>query len=241
MHACQAEKAERFVALHGRAGAFVIPNPWDAGTARILGVLGFEALTTTSTGLAFTLGRPDGAGVVTRNKRSPMPRRSSMRRIYPSRPISRMATATHRTWRQRRSVSPARWLGWSAGPSKTRRAIPSGRFTISSMPSSHGCCGRIGPRLPFPFVLVGRAENFLHGRLDLDDTIRRLQAYEAVGADVMYAPGLTNAEHIRTVCAAVTKPVNALMGLKGVSLSVAELAALGVRRISVGSALVARR
>jgi 2-methylisocitrate lyase-like PEP mutase family enzyme len=91
--------------------------------------------------------------------------------------------------------------------------------------------------LPFSFMLVGRAENFLHGRPDLDDTIRRLQAFEAAGADVLYAPGLTRAEEIRAVCAAVRKPVNVLMGRKGASFSVAELAALGVRRISVGSAM----
>ena len=91
--------------------------------------------------------------------------------------------------------------------------------------------------LPFPFVLVGRAENFLHGRPDLDDTIRRLQAFEAVGADALYAPGLTRAEDIRTVCASVRRPVNVVMGLKSAAFSVAELAALGVRRISVGSAL----
>ena len=91
--------------------------------------------------------------------------------------------------------------------------------------------------LPFPFVLVGRAENFLHGRTNLDDTIRRLQAFEAVGADALYAPGLTKPEDIRAVCAAVSKPVNVLMGLKGAKCSVAELAGLGVRRISVGSAL----
>jgi len=91
--------------------------------------------------------------------------------------------------------------------------------------------------LPFPFVVVGRAENFLHGRPDLDDTIRRLQAFEAVGAEALYAPGLTDAADIRAVCAAVTGPVNVLMGSKGAPYSVAELAALGVRRISVGSAL----
>ncbi len=91
--------------------------------------------------------------------------------------------------------------------------------------------------LPFPFVLVGRAENFLHGRPDLDDTIRRLQAFEAVGANALFAPGLTRAADIRTVCAAVGKPVNVVMGLRSLSLSVAELSALGVRRISVGSAL----
>ena len=91
--------------------------------------------------------------------------------------------------------------------------------------------------LPYPFVLVGRAENFLHGRPDLDDTIRRLQAFEAAGADALYAPGLTRAEDIRTVCQSVKRPVNVVMGLKGGSFSVAQLAALGVRRISVGSAL----
>ena len=91
--------------------------------------------------------------------------------------------------------------------------------------------------LPFPFMFVARAENFLHGKLDLDDTIRRLQAFEAAGADVLYAPGLTKAEHIRAVCASVKKPVNVIMGLKGATFSVADLAALGVKRISVGSAL----
>ncbi|HEY8795098.1 MAG TPA: isocitrate lyase/phosphoenolpyruvate mutase family protein, partial [Gemmatimonadaceae bacterium] len=91
--------------------------------------------------------------------------------------------------------------------------------------------------LPFPFMFVARAENFLHGKLDLDDTIRRLQAFEAAGADVLYAPGLTKAEHIRAVCASVSKPVNVIMGLKGAAFSVADLAALGVKRISVGSAL----
>jgi 2-methylisocitrate lyase-like PEP mutase family enzyme len=91
--------------------------------------------------------------------------------------------------------------------------------------------------LPFPFALVGRAENFLHGRPELDDTLRRLQAFEAAGADVLYAPGLTRADEIRTVCKTLRKPVNVVMGLKGASFSVAELAALGVRRISVGSAL----
>src|SRR6266545_3108341 len=162
MRASQAAKAERFQALHARPGAFVIPNPWDAGTARILERLGFE----------------DATG-------------------DPQRPIYDFQHAVERV----------------AAAAAAARA------------------------LPFPFVLVGRAENFLHGRPDLDDTIRRLQAFEVVGADALYAPGLTKAEDIRTVCASVTKPVNVVMGLKGAKLSVAELAALGVRRISVGSAL----
>ena len=156
MPVTQAEKGAHFRALHERPGAFVIPNPWDAGTARILTALGFEALTTTSAGLAFTLGRRDGAA--TRDE----------------------------TLANAKAIADATDLPVAA---------------------------------------------------DLDDTIRRLQAFEAAGADALYAPALTRAEDIRTVCASVSRPVNVVMGLKGASLSVAELAALGVRRISVGSAL----
>ena len=234
----QSEKAKRFQALHARPGAFVIPNPWDAGTARILASLGFEALTTTSAGLAFVLGRQDGAGVVSRDEAlanagaivtaTDLPVAADLENGYGDMP--EMVAETIRL-----AGEVAGLVGGSIEDSTgdPRRPI----YDLQHAVERVAAAVEAARSLPFPFVLVGRAENFLHGRADLDDTIRRLQAFEAVGADALYAPGLTRAEDIRTVCAAVSKPVNVVMGLKGASFSVDELAALGVRRISVGSAL----
>jgi 2-methylisocitrate lyase-like PEP mutase family enzyme len=236
--ASQAEKAQRFQALHARPGAFVIPNPWDAGTARILASLGFEALTTTSAGLAFALGRQDGAGVVTRAEAlanakaivdaTDLPVAADLENGYGDAPEAAAETI-------RLAGEAAGLVGGSIedATGDPRHPIYDFQHAVERLAAAAEAAGA----LPFPFVLVGRAENFLHGRPDLDDTIRRLQAFEAAGADALFAPGLTKAEDIRTVCAAVTKPVNAVMGLKSASFSVAELAALGVRRISVGSAL----
>jgi len=238
MYASQAEKAERFRALHARPGAFVIPNPWDAGTARILASLGCEALTTTSAGLAFTLGRRDGAGDVTRDEAltnakaivdaTDIPVAADLENGYGHTPEAAAETI-------RLAGDVAGLVGGSIEDTTgdPRRPIYDFQHAVERVAAAV----ESARALPFPFVLVGRAENFLHGRPDLDDTIRRLQAFEAVGADVLFAPGLTKAEDIRAVCAAVSKPVNVVMGLKSVSFSVAELAALGVRRISVGSAL----
>jgi 2-methylisocitrate lyase-like PEP mutase family enzyme len=238
MGSSQADKAERFRALHARPGAFIIPNPWDAGTARILAALGFEALTTTSAGLAFTLGRPDGAGVVTRAdalanakaivEATELPVAADLENGYGHSPEAAAETI-------RQAGEEAGLVGGSIedATGDPQRPIYDFQHAVERVAAA----AEAARALPFPFVLVGRAENFVHGRPDLDDTIRRLQAFEAAGADALYAPGLTRAEDIRTVCATVGKPVNVLMGLKGVSFSVAELAALGVRRISVGSAL----
>ena len=234
----QSQKAERFAALHARPGAFVIPNPWDAGTARILAGLGFEALTTTSAGLAFTLGRRDGAGVVSREETlanakaiadaTELPVAADLENGYGDAPAAAAETI-------RLAGETAGLVGGSIedATGNPRRPIYDFRHAVERVAAAV----EAAHALPFPFMLVGRAENFLHGRPDLDDTIRRLQAFEAVGADVLYAPGLTTAEDIRTVCASVTRPVNVVMGLKGARLSVAELASLGVKRISVGSAL----
>ena len=234
----QAERAKRFRALHARPGAFVIPNPWDAGTARILASLGFEALTTTSAGLAFTLGRRDGAGVVTREEAlanakaivdaTDLPVAADLENGYGHLPEAAAETI-------RLAGEVAGLVGGSIedATGDPRRPIYDFQHAVERVAAAAAAARA----LPFPFVLVGRAENFLHGRPDLDDTIRRLQAFEAVGANALFAPGLTRAEDIRTVCAAVSKPVNVVMGLKSVSFSVAALAALGVRRISVGSAL----
>lgn len=238
MRASQVEKAERFQALHARSGAFVIPNPWDAGTARILTGLGFEALTTTSAGLAFTLGRRDGFGAITRDETlanakaivdaTDLPVAADLENGFGHTPQTAAETI-------RLAGEVAGLVGGSIEDSSgdPRRPIYDFQHAVERLAAA----AEAARALAFPFVLVGRAENFLHGRPDLDDTIRRLQAFEAVGADALYAPGLTRPEDIRTLCAAVSRPVNVVMGLKTASLSVADLAALGVRRISLGSAL----
>jgi 2-methylisocitrate lyase-like PEP mutase family enzyme len=236
MRATQAEKAERFQTLHARPGAFVIPNPWDAGSARILTSLGFEALTTTSAGLAFTLGRRDGA--VTRDETlanakaiveaTHLPVAADLENGFGHTPEAAATTI-------RLAGEVAGLVGGSIEDATGDPLRPI--YELQHAVERVAAAAEAARALPFAFVLVGRAENFLHGRPDLDDTIRRLQAFEAVGADALYAPGLTKAEDIRNVCAAVRKPVNVLMGLKSGSLSVAELATLGVRRISLGSAL----
>lgn len=235
MTVSQAKKAERFRALHEGPGAFVIPNPWDAGTARILEQLGFPALTTTSAGLAFTLGRRDAR--VSRDE----------------------ALANARAIVEATSLPVAADLENGYGPSpeaaaETIRLAGGVGLVGGSIEDSSGdpkqpiydfahaveritAAVEAARSLPFPFMLVARAENFLHGRPRLDDTIRRLQAFESAGADVLFAPGLTRAEDIRRVCSAVSKPVNVIMGLQGAVFSVAELAEMGVRRISVGSSL----
>ena len=239
----QTEKGERFRALHARAGAFVIPNPWDAGSARLLAAMGFECLTTTSAGLAFSLGKRDGAGEVTRDETlanaksiadaTDLPVAADLENGFGDAPEAAAETI-------RLAGQVAGLVGGSIEDSTgdPRRPI----YDLQHAVERVAAAAEAAHALPFPFVLVGRAENYLHGRPDLDDTIRRLQAFEAAGADALYAPGLTRAEDIGTICESVGKPVNVLVGLGGggarkVTLSVAELEALGVRRISLGSAM----
>ncbi len=238
MRLSQAERANRFQALHNRPGAFVIPNPWDAGTARILASLGFEALTTTSAGLAFALGRRDGDGSVTRDEAlanakaivdaTDVPVAADLENGYGDAPEA--ASETIRLAGEVAGLVGASIEDTTGDP---RKPI----YDFDHAVERVAAAAEAAHALPFAFMFVARAENFLHGRRDLDDTIRRLQAFEAAGADVLYAPGLTTAEEIRTVCSSVGKPVNVVMGLKNAPFSVSELAALGVRRISVGSAL----
>jgi 2-methylisocitrate lyase-like PEP mutase family enzyme len=203
-----------------------------------LTALGFEALTTTSAGLAFALGRRDGAGAISRDETlanakaivdaTHLPVAADLENGFGHTPQAAAETI-------RLAGEMAGLVGGSIedATGDLRRPIYDFQHAVERVTAAV----EAARALPFPFVLVGRAENFLHGRPDLDDTIRRLQAFEAAGADALYAPGLTRPEQIRTVCAAVSKPVNVVMGLKSGSLSVAELAALGVRRISLGSAL----
>ena len=236
MRATQASKAKTFQALHARAGAFIIPNPWDAGTARILTRLGFEALTTTSAGLAFVLGRRDGDGSVTRDDAlanakaivdaTDLPVAADLENGYGHAPEDAAETI--------RLAASVGLVGASIEDATGDDTNPI--YELAHAVERVAAAAEAAHALPFPFMFVARAENFLHGKPDLDDTIRRLQAFEAAGADVLYAPGLTQADHIRELCASVKKPVNVLMGAKG-NFSLSDLAALGAKRISVGSAL----
>jgi 2-methylisocitrate lyase-like PEP mutase family enzyme len=232
----QAEKAAAFQALHQRGQIFVIANPWDAGTARILTGLGFEALSTTSAGLAFTLGRRDGTASVTRDEAlanakaivaaTHLPVAADLENGYGHAPEAAAETI--------RLAAEAGLVGGSIEDATGDPANPI--YDFDHAVERVTAAAAAARTLPFSFMFVARAENYLHGRRDLDDTIRRLQAYEKAGAEVLYAPGITDPEEIRTVCASVHKPVNVPMGMKGAPpLTVQELGALGVRRVSIGS------
>lgn len=235
MRRTQLQKAERFRQLHAQPGAFVIPNPWHAGSARILAALEFEALTTTSAGLAFTLGRRDGSATraeTLANARAivdatDLPVAADLENGFGDSPQDAAETI-------RLAGETAGLVGGSIEDASRdpRKPIYDFQHAVDRVAAAV----EAARALPFPFTLVARAENFLHGRPDLDDTIRRLQAYEAAGADVLYAPGITTREHIRTVCASVKKPVNVLVSASA-PYSVAELAELGVKRISLGAAM----
>ena len=234
----QAAKGKRFLELHHRPGAFIIPNPWDAGTARILESIGFEALTTTSAGLAYSLGKRDGIGAVTRDETianakaiadaTSLPVAADLENGFGDSPEDAAETI-------RLAGEFAGLVGGSIEDATGHAGRPI--YDFAHAVERIAAAVEAARALGFPFVLVGRAENYLHGRPDLDDTIRRLQAFEAAGADALYAPGLTREEDIRAVCISVGKPVNVVMGLRSGSFSVSELAAMGVRRISVGSSL----
>jgi 2-methylisocitrate lyase-like PEP mutase family enzyme len=227
------EKAQAFQALHRRAGAFVIPNPWDAGTARLLEMLGFEALATTSAGFAYTLGRRDGA--ITRDDAlaharsivaaSELPVSADLENCFGDDPRTVAETI--------RLAAGTGLVGGSVEDASgdPRRPI----YDFAQAVERVAAAVEAARSLPFPFTLTARTENFLHGRADLDDTLRRLQAFDKAGADVLYAPGLPSLDAIKTVCGSVSKPVNVLAASR--PFSVAELAAAGVRRISLGSAL----
>ena len=233
----QAEKAAAFRALHQRKEPFVIGNPWDAGTARILTSLGFAALSTTSAGLAFTLGHRDGTASVSRDQAlanakaiadaTHLPVAADLENGYGHTPDEAAETI-------RLASETAGLVGGSIEDATSDPNHPI--YDFQHAVERIAAAATAARALPFPFMLVARAENYLHGRPDLDDTIRRLQAFEAAGAEVLYAPGITSPDDIRTVCSSVTKPVNVLMGMKGAPpLSLKQLGELGVRRVSLGS------
>jgi 2-methylisocitrate lyase-like PEP mutase family enzyme len=230
----QKAKALLFRSLHERPGAFVIPNPWDAGTAILLAGLGFEALATTSAGLAFALGRRD-AGGITRDEAianvraiaqaTSLPVSADLENCYADDPKTAAQTLV--------LAAEAGAVGGSIEDATGDASRPIYDFAHSV--ERVAAAVEAVKALPFSFVFTARAENFLYGKSDLDDTIRRLLAYEKAGADVLYAPGLPSFEAIKEVCSALTKPVNAIAGVRH-TLTVAELAAAGAKRISVGSA-----
>lgn len=231
----QIEKARSFRALHERDGAFIIPNPWDIGTARLLAQLGFEALATTSAGFAFSLGRRDNTidrdemmvHVAAIASATELPVSADLENGFGDDPETVAQTI--------RLAAAAGLVGGSIEDATGRSDDPI--YAHAHAVERVRAAAEAARALPFPFTLTARAENHLVGRPNLGDTIKRLQAYQEAGADVLYAPGLTSREEIAAVVASVDRPVNVVMGLQGVGLDLATLSALGVKRVSVGSAL----
>lgn len=231
----QAARAQAFAALHAREGAFIIPNPWDTGTARLLATMGFEALATTSAGHAFFAGRPDNtisrddtiAHAATIASATALPVSADLENGFGDDPESVAETI--------RIAAAAGVVGGSIEDASGRTNGEPYEIALAAE-RIRAAAGAVRG-LPFRFMLTARAENFLVGRPDLSDTIKRLQAYQEAGADVLYAPGLQSADDIATVVRSVDRPVNVVMGLAGAQLSLATLSALGVKRISIGSAL----
>lgn len=231
----QAEKCRAFAELHQRPGIFIIPNPWDVGSARLLTHLGFEALATSSAGYAFSIGKPDNAV-----GREAMLDHAAAVAATTDLPVS--IDLENGFGDSPELVAETIQLAVATGAAggsiedATQRSdnpIYERELAIERIQAA----AEVIRNLPFPFLLTARCENYLVGRPDLKDTIERLQMYQEAGADVLYAPGLTTKDEIATVVSSVDRPVNVLMALKGVELSVAELSAIGVKRISVGSAL----
>ncbi|SHQ97382.1 isocitrate lyase/PEP mutase family protein [Mycobacteroides abscessus] len=231
----QHERAVAFAALH-QSGTFVVPNPWDVGTARILTAYGFPALATTSAGLAFALGRRDGANLIGQAETlanaaqiaaaTHLPVSADLENGGPT--IGDIAMTI-------REAAASGLVGGSIEDATGRPDAPI--FPLAEAVDRITAAAHTTHDLPFPFTLTARAENFLCGRPDLTDTITRLNAYAEAGADVVYAPGLPDAQAVRTVCAAVDRPVNLLATGFVLNHSVGEIAEWGVRRISLGSAM----
>jgi 2-methylisocitrate lyase-like PEP mutase family enzyme len=231
----QAEKATAFQALHERDGAFIIPNPYDVGTARLLQHLGFGALATTSAGCAFALGQRDYT--LTREQvlghaaeivaATDLPVSADLEGGFGNDPETVAETF--------RLAATTGLAGGSIEDATNRSDDPIYEHELAAE-RVHAAAEAV-KALPFPFMLTARCENYLVGRTDIKDTIKRLQAYQEAGANVLYAPGLRTKEDITAVVISVDRPVNVLIGLQGVHFTLAELSAIGVKRVSVGSAL----
>lgn len=229
----QADKARAFKALHDGPGLFVIPNPWDGASAKILAAQGFKALTTTSAGLAFVLGKPDGG--VTREQSL-----WNAKLIVDSVELPVAADLEngfgHTPEDAAETVRQAAAVGLVGGSIEDATGDPASPiYDFNQSVERVAAAAEAANKLDFPFQFVARAEGFLHGQPDLDQVIRRLQAFEKAGADVLFAPGLPNIDAIRTVLKSVSKPLNVVRS--GPGPTIAELAAAGVRRVSVGGGL----
>ena len=234
----QAEKARSFRALHERPGIFIMPNPWDAGTAKLLASLGFEALATTSLGFASSRGCLDGTRALSREDllancreiaaATDLPVSADLENGYAHDPEEAAAII--------RLAAEAGVVGGSIEDATGDPANPIYDFDFAV--ARVAAAVRAARALPFPFTLTARAENYWHGRPDLDDTIKRLRAFADVGADVLFAPGMRDLDTIRRLVAAVPRPVNIVMGLADPEITVPQLAEAGVKRISVGGALL---
>jgi 2-methylisocitrate lyase-like PEP mutase family enzyme len=229
------EKAQRFAALHNGPRTFVIPNPWDAGSAIALATLGFQALATSSAAAAMVLGRKDGqlsrdeaiAHARAIVQATDLPVSADLENGFGHTPADAALT-----------IRLAGEIGLMGGSIEDASGDPSKPiYDFAHSVERVTAAAEAARALPVPFILVARTENFVRGINDLDDTIRRLQAFEQAGADVLFAPGLPSIDAVRMVCAAVKKPVNFMAGIKTKSFSVAELEAAGVRRISLATSL----
>ncbi len=228
----QLDKAKTFASLHAGPETFVIPNPWDIGTTQILTGMGFKALATTSAGYAFSRGYTDG--IIGRDEMlahaaeivaaTHLPISADLEDCYGN--IPEEAAETIR-------LAAGTGLVGASIEDCTDGAIIDFNLAVEKVEAAAAAA----QAQDFPFALTARSENFIRGNPDLDDTIRRLQAFEAAGADVLYAPGLPSLEAIRTICQSVGRPVNVVMGLTGGTMSTAQLADAGVRRISLGGVL----
>ena len=235
MPVSQSDKAARFRALHEAPGAFVIPNPWDAGSARVLAGLGFQALATSSGAEAGTLGRRDGK--VTRAEAlahcraiveaTDLPVSADLEKCFADAPAEAAETI--------RLAASVGLVGGSIEDATGNTHTP--LFHLPVAPARGAAAVATARGLGFPFTLTARTESFLRGNPNLDDVIRRLQAFERVGADVLMAPGLPDLAAVRAICAAVKKPVNFMVGIKGKSFTAAELTAAGVKRNSLATSL----
>ena len=231
----QKDKAARFRALHEAPGAFVIPNPWDAGSARVLTALGFQALATSSGAQAGTLGRRDGKvardealahcrGIV---EATDLPVSADLEKCFADAPAEAAETI--------RLAASVGLVGGSIEDATGDKQKP--LYDIEAATERVAAAVAAARSLSFPFTLTARTESFLRGNPNLDDVIKRLQSFERAGADVLMAPGLPDLAAVRAVCAAVAKPVNFMVGIPGKSFTVAELTAAGVKRISLATSL----
>jgi len=235
MSVTQEEKAARFRALHDGPGTFVIPNPWDVGSARILAGLGFPALATSSAASASVLGRKDGS--LTREESlahahsivqaTDLPVSADLEKGFGDSPEIVAETI--------RLAAEVGLVGCTIEDATRDPVHP--LYDLALATERIAAAAQASRALGFPFILTARAHNFVYSAPDLDQTIRRLQAYEQAGADVLFAPGLPDLAAVGAVCRAVSKPVNFMVGIKGKSFTVAELAASGVKRISLATSL----